>query len=173
MTERPDWRTMDLRERDCLLIEFCQRDMSAAKIANLFTGCTRNSVIGAIHRAKARGVPVKLRGQPMPPRPPKPKNYSLTAKRKRTPPVIPPAPVVQVPVRVREPEIILPDLPPVLLKDLPAGRCKWPVSEFHARLHLFCGQPQAPDSVYCAAHTSMPTTPLCIGPRRNASERTA
>ena len=149
MTDRPDWRRMDPGERDRLLIDYCQKGMSASKIAARFSGCSRSAVIALIHRRKAKGVPVQLpRTPPLPHR-----NYNLVAKRKRKPPTVP-ALAVPASVRlVRDPEIILPDVPPCNLLDLAPGHCKFAVSAFHAREHLFCNQLQESGSVYCAKHT--------------------
>jgi GcrA cell cycle regulator len=45
-----------------------------------------------------------------------------------------------------------PPLPPRVLVDLRLHDCRWAVGLTPDDLHLFCGQPQAAGSPYCAKH---------------------
>lgn len=51
----------------------------------------------------------------------------------------------------------LPDTTPKPLVDLGNNDCKWPIGTDSP--HSFCGQPAAPDKVYCAAHAAIAYRP--------------
>ena len=41
------------------------------------------------------------------------------------------------------------------LVDLEPSGCRYAITDFAAPVHLFCGEPQRPDSAYCAVHHTL------------------
>lgn len=73
------------------------------------------------------------------------------------------------PVRVAEPMIVTPALPPrewpFRLHELRPSECRYPVrSGVERGDHYFCGEARAPGSPYCAEHGEM-----CVAPARRAA----
>jgi hypothetical protein len=53
--------------------------------------------------------------------------------------------------------------PGVQLADLGRDQCRYPVTGFHARQHLFCAEVTTGDSPYCAEHRRIATAPREFG----------
>jgi len=143
---------------------------SAAQIAKdlsqrLRTTLSRNSIIGRIHRAKARsgGVhtlrvprePVKRHTYPTKPLPdPKPAKPAKLRVWKGN--VVEAAPDCALPA----PAAVDPHGVP--LDEVPRGGCKFAVSPHTTNRHLFCSAPVADPSVpYCRKHLE-----ICVAPQQ-------
>lgn len=126
-------------------------------------GCSRNAVVGIIHRADIDPVrrssstrsqrSLSPRNAPpptkrTPPAPPKAAGQSTRGLWAWTPPRLVtnhPTPVVVLADPQR-------DRSRLRITDLRFGECKWPLGEAMARARFFCGEPSATGSSYCAEH---------------------
>jgi len=73
-----DWIRLSTEERDLLLEGFCKEGLTASQIALQFINCSRNAVVGRIHRMQGRGVKIRLGGY-------QPKHSKKSAEPKRKP----------------------------------------------------------------------------------------
>lgn len=135
--------------------------LSAREIAAaLGSGCTRNAVIGKLHRTKlfSRDAP-KMNpvrpGKPAPARRPETRIVRTYPKAKPAPPARPvPAPEIAAadPPPKIDPNAPLPKSRPVVLFDLKPHHCRWPLGDPKIETFRFCGAPRDGEHVYCAAH---------------------
>lgn len=63
----------------------------------------------------------------------------------------------------------LPGTTPKPLEDLGHHDCKWPIGHDHPL--SFCGQPAAPDKIYCDAHAALAYRPRPEEPRKKGTAR--
>ncbi len=57
---RPSWLTMDLTERDRLLIQYCGQGLTASQTSGKFLDASRNAIIGRVHRLQNAGHDIAL-----------------------------------------------------------------------------------------------------------------
>jgi len=57
-----DWTGLSTSERDKLLDGFCKQGMTSSQIALQFVNCSRNAVVGRVHRLQAQGKNIRLGG---------------------------------------------------------------------------------------------------------------
>jgi len=62
MSHLHDWTGMSTEERDILLEAFCKQGLTSSKIALQFVNCSRNAVVGRVHRLQAQGKKIRLGG---------------------------------------------------------------------------------------------------------------
>lgn len=153
--------------QDQTLIELWRGGHSAGQIAKVMKGCTRNAVIGRVHRLRLSGVA-------LPSRPRRHRLKELRAvvplKRARQRPAAPvrparanviPATPQRHPLRVLEamppPVVTLklgevePNGRPASLTEICAAACRWAVTPVSP--HLFCNRVRRAGSAYCDGHT--------------------
>lgn len=153
MTGLPHWPDLSASERMAIVTPLWLSGQSNSQIATRFTGATRNSVIGQIHRAKL----VRARSQPKAKSTPKksprlPIAKAIEAKPARHAPPVPEHTNPDVPVAVdrmittnRPP---LAGVKPISILDLPyrsGTLCRFPVEGG------YCGA-ASNDQVYCPTH---------------------
>jgi GcrA cell cycle regulator len=132
-----------------LAVERWRAGDSAAQIGKRL-GCTRNSVLGKVHR-----LGMATRAKPSAPAVRKPKP-TVQWKAKATPPRPP-----------RAYPVILPEGPgTATILTLEAFMCKWPMSGDGEAI-TFCGAGRAGSGPYCARHTLISHQPPA--PRRSRS----
>lgn len=179
---RPDWKYPGLTEAERLAaqraiwVPLWERGDSASQIADHFKNCSRNAIIGAVHRAKLSrpkktryALPrLDLRSQPpRQPKAPKPKAQK-PVRRRYTPAPITKAPEVSADV-AKQPELawLLTNLrepihgPPVSilgLPDRPGKVCRFLV------VGGYCGHPSAEDgaSSWCEEHERIVLNPEAL-----------
>src|SRR5512139_327006 len=142
----PKWTTVLIKT----LTELHEQGYSATakqrKINELFgTKFTRNSIIGATHRANLpKRASTRLTGThavhrlPKQPRPPR-----IRTERKSPPPYVPVPSIVDLDIPQQQRRTLL---------ELTAHTCRWPVGEVGAADFFFCGAEPMADRPYCAAH---------------------
>ncbi len=154
--------------QDQTLIELWRGGHSAGQIAKVMKGCTRNAVIGRVHRLRLSGVALPYR------RPRRHRLKELRAvvplKRARQRPAAPvglPRANVGRSAPLRRPLRVLEDLPapvvllkpgevepngrPASLTEICAAACRWAVTPVSP--HLFCNKVRRSGSAYCGEHT--------------------
>lgn len=172
-------------EADERLKALLAENLSASQISARFGNCSRNAVIGRVHRlnlsfSKAAPAAVKANRarsnakKAVGNTPAVPTRKKLIAgiehvalrpeKQKAKPaPIVLPSPSPSVPAVVptfttRESRFLpLPDSPPVNLADMEGGKCHWPVNGLYGKEPAYCGRPA--DGAYCREHHSIAYTP--------------
>lgn len=134
-------------EREKMLADLWSKGFSAARIADMLGGVTKNSVIGKRHRlglyerspTSARKSPIYKR--PRTDRPPKPKAERKTGLQKHK---LKPADV-EFAAKVQ-------DVARVTFDELEPHHCHWPVGEPKKPGFGYCGEARADGLPYCRAH---------------------
>lgn len=134
-------------------------------------GCSRNAVIGKVHRLKLpkpsmKLAPLRQRVKAETPQPPPQEHPKLLPLPRRggKPPRLPAAPVVILPPR-SEPAV-MPDIPGsrvVTLEMRGHHQCRWPVND--GGPFLYCGAPRVSGQSYCAHHMRIRLRPPKGRPR--------
>lgn len=155
-------------ERRQMVFDLWKAGRSAAQIAEVLGGITRNSVIGIVNRAGltrtdserrsiARAnaiIGARLRAKGKPPKPPKPAARVRVVADRQTfvePPPRPPSVIIDArkftPILGAEP--------------VPFGSkgCKWPVGDDADGIMLCCGRGRQDGSPYCPEHRVAGTAP--------------
>lgn len=139
-----------------------QDGLTATQIARaLGEPCTRNAVIGKLHRAKlfSRGAPKMnpvVVGKPAVARLRPQRAVAVRAVRLPKP-KLPPRPMLK-PKLVSEPapridmDAVLPASRPVTLMERTESQCCWPIGDPKIDTFRYCGAPRASEGSYCKAH---------------------
>lgn len=123
---------------------------TAAEIAKLLGGVTRNAVIGKAHRLKLSGRVSPIQANPRVEatlnRPSNDQRATKIVARERSPVVAP------TPVSMRE-ELI--PIKGIALTELREGTCRWPIGDPKQEGFKFCGCSSTPGMSYCDHHTRL------------------
>ena len=139
---------------------------SASKCAGMIGGCTRNSIVGKVHRL---GLAGRVTAQRQSVNADRYKHAAAMVRRNaaRQARVRPPEVEAQP-----MPEIEFEDRPGVAILDLEPHHCRWPLGELMQRSTEFCGHPHQPGSPYCPNHHHMAHTKVqAIDSRPHVSQR--
>lgn len=163
-------------ERVEQLIALNAKGISCSKIGDLI-GCSRNAVIGKIHRLGLQYFGMDRSSQA--------RRISARIKPKRSKATDRPVPVKRVPnfafgnaapstpVEPYEPiheELVIPVDERKSLMDLEPNDCRWPIGDpQHADFH-FCGREKLPGVSYCAHHAHKAFVPLEVARRARKTE---
>ncbi|WP_318911514.1 GcrA family cell cycle regulator [Shinella zoogloeoides] len=170
---------MTTDERIAVVTKYALEGLSAAKIAAMIEGATRNSVIGVVHRNKillgrAPSLPRVAMTTAAPRQPEDGNVVPLPKPKPKRPSAKPPsgiAEVIQLPARKPAPKKKKKRKAGagVSIMDLGRSTCRGPLNENYRRIPpaqmLFCGKPTRPDSSWCEECASIYVTGRIGTPR--------
>ena len=147
--------------QDAVLRELHGAGKSAAEIAAIIGGMTRNAVLGRAHRLKLpthRAAPSKAQAKRQAKkRRNSPERFEQGKKAKR------PVFNIRRPAEDILPPTVVPEPPPppvpmanIGIMDLTSGMCRWPLGDGPYR---FCGHRKWGDKVYCEYHSRIAYRP--------------
>lgn len=136
-------------ERVSQLKQLWGEGKTAAEIAKLLGGVTRNAVIGKAHRLKLSG-----RVSPVQQNPRVEAALHRASNDQRQPRITirERAPTAPVPVSLREENI---PIKGIQLTELREGTCRWPVGDPKQADFKFCGCNSEPGMSYCSHHSRL------------------
>lgn len=136
-------------ERVSQLKQLWGEGKTAAEIAKLLGGVTRNAVIGKAHRLKLSG-----RVSPVQQNPRVEASLNRASNDQRQPRITirERAPTPPVPVSLREENI---PIKGIQLTELREGTCRWPVGDPKQEGFKFCGCNSEPGMSYCGHHSRL------------------
>ena len=132
-----------------LLKKWHATGLSASRIAAIIgDGATRGAVIGKIHRLNLHLSPPPARPRTLP---------EPRARKKAAPKPEPALKREPTPIRPVAPRPLPPRPPlavhaPVVLQELRAHHCRWPVEEIAPRVLRYCGEPAVEGKSWCEHH---------------------
>ncbi len=156
MSDRPKWEELSRPERVRRVSKLAEQGLSTAQIAQRFEGVSRNAIIGVCHRYKITLARAQSQREPA---------YKVAADRKQRQAKAAkklssvsikaiPADIVDLdPISKADAFSPIKGAEPVLLENLGAHQCHWPVSGFAGTEPLLCGMNAA--SLYCQSHTRL------------------
>ena len=114
--------------------------------AKLGGGCSRNAVLGKVHR-------LKQSGKPMPARSNIPRTrFNREAQPVNHTPTVAPLKTLRI---IKAPPAPPPDSARVTILQLTSGTCRWPIGDPRADDFCFCGHTPQHGSSYCEYHTQI------------------
>lgn len=140
------WETMTPEQKTVEIMKLTAQRASASTIA-LALGTSRNAIIGFMHRHGIKGQTVAEAGQAR----------TASNERKRAAKAPNPDKPAAKPKRVKVKAAPKPAEPQgVLLEDVPARGCTWPLWKRDTEPRLFCGERgDHPDYTYCNHHLAL------------------
>jgi GcrA cell cycle regulator len=141
-------------ERAELAAKLWKEGYSASQVAKMLGGCSRNAVIGKIHR-------LGLSERAMPSKPSKPKAAPRVTRRlsviAMTPSVMQVVPADAAPMKPLPKRDYKPGAHACSIDDIGTHQCRWPLGPMLEPSHLFCGEPLDEDrdraaQPYCDVH---------------------
>lgn len=147
-------------------------DKCSAEAIAVTLGTTRNAVIGKLNRlnlTRHRTGPRPKKGEPRvqeqaPPTALAAPPQGATVYDASSPPEAEPEPLAALFVAAERPR----KAGGLMLTDLRAGQCRWPLGAPMDRPGFFCGAPQVAAKPYCAAHCQIAYTPNVYSRKRAA-----
>lgn len=137
-------------ERVSQLKQLWGEGKTAAEIAKLLGGVTRNAVIGKAHRLKLSGRVSPIQANPRVEaalsRASNDQRVPKVTIRERAPSMAP------TPVSLREENI---PIKGIALTELREGTCRWPIGDPKQEGFKFCGCNSSPGMTYCDNHTRL------------------
>lgn len=143
-----DWTRPDNIER---LTKLWGDGLSASQIAKQLGTCSRNAVIGAVHRHK---LPKR---NPSEARPPRTRSEILRRPRPQT---FPKAPQTPLPVELKAIAAMAPMDPSLSVLRLSEFTCRYPVGDPKDADFAFCGRTCETEDAYCRAHAKLCYVPV-------------
>lgn len=150
------WDKLHKDDKVKMIQEGLKNGMSTSQIANWIGGCSRNAVIGLIHRKKLgttkaskqqKGEPPPVRRKPAQPKPPVAVKSPPPARRDPLPPrMVRALPAIQINPKV-------PMLRRIPLMELKTDDCRFPIGDPLLDADFgFCANPRHGESSYCQFH---------------------
>lgn len=143
-----DWNTITIRQ----LSDGWEQGLSVAELSRRLK-CSKNAVVGKVHRLKldARPSPIRRPGLNQPP------------PIRKAPAVTLPKMVSEVVAYILEPEpdhppaLLLPPIapPPTVFSRGPVRTCCWPIGEPGTKAFRFCDEPPLSFRPYCGEHAKL------------------
>lgn len=157
MTERPGWASLSKEQRIAIIAEHARRGETASRIAEAFTGASRNAVIGYLARHQIKLVTPRGAQAPQPSQAaPVPKTVRESRPGPASDDQKQEEPISRRPLPASRKEAAfepLDGIAPVRIEDMPMlGRCRWPVNGFEGAEPIMCLASSSLTETYCASH---------------------